>query len=205
MQRPLQALCAGLLGGLLLCAGCGERPRLRPLSDTAVILAFGDSLTAGSGVSDRESYPSVLAELTGLRVVNAGEPGEISTHGVRRLPELLRSETPDLVILCHGGNDLLRRQSEEQLVRNLEEMIALSKEAGAEVVLLGVPKAGLLLKSAPLYQQLAEKHNLPFDGATLPKILSTPALKSDPIHPNAAGYRQLAEAVDRLIRDSQLP
>ena len=205
MKKFCTILPTFVFGLFLLCTGCGHRPTIHPLSDSAVILAFGDSLTAGNGAARDETYPAVLAERTGYRVINAGVPGELSADGLLRLPELLQSEQPDLVILCHGGNDLLKKRNEATLTANLESMIQLARQAGAEVILIGVPQFGLRLKSAPLYRDIAEKYNLPFDEKTLPEILSTPALKSDPIHPNAAGYRQLAEAIDRLIRTSEQP
>jgi lysophospholipase L1-like esterase len=71
------------------------------------------------------------------------------------------------------------------------------------VVLIGVPNLGLILgRSAGLYDALAEELDLPYDGAALPAILQQASLKSDTIHPNAQGYRQLAEAVAELLRRS---
>ena len=145
---------------VLSLAGCsGRSPALPPLAPEAVILAFGDSLTRGTGAGPEESYPAVLQRLTGRNVVNAGVPGELSAAGVERLPALLEAHRPRLVILCHGGNDLLRKLGEDQLERNLARMIELARGAGAEVVLVGVPKASLLPGTAELYaRQIGRAH-----------------------------------------------
>src|SRR5665811_2285947 len=90
-----------LVKGVLLSSGCSRVPQLPLLAADATILAFGDSITHGTGVGDSESYPAVLTTLTGRKVVNSGVPGEVSGTGVQRLPELLEREHPSLLILCH--------------------------------------------------------------------------------------------------------
>ena len=82
-------------------------------------------------------------------------------------------------------------------------MVRLAQDQGAAVVVIGVPDLGLILgRSAGFYEELAEEFDLPYDGAALPGILKQPNLKSDAIHPNAKGYRKLAEAVAELLRKS---
>ena len=198
VTRSIAILCL-----FALCAGCGSHPKIRKLSPSSVVVAFGDSLTFGTGAGKEESYPSVLSEMIGCRVVNAGVSGENTTAGLARLPGVLENERPDLVILCHGGNDMLNGQDQSITIANLNAMIALAKNAGADVVLIGVPKPGLLLKPAAFYREIAAKQKIPFDPESLAKILSSPALKSDAVHPNAAGYRRLAESVGTLIGGSQ--
>ena len=192
-----------LLGGVLLfagCCGCGGPARFTPLTSDSVVLAFGDSLTAGIGAEESESYPAVLATLLGCKVVNAGVPGERSDEGLDRLSSLLQRHKPALVILCHGGNDMLQKLNDTGIADNLRAMIGLVQSSGADVLLLGVPKPGLFLKAPRLYVEVAKACQVPYDGKVLPGILSTPSLKSDPIHPNAEGYRKLAERVAALIR-----
>lgn len=184
---------------LAVCAGCGSHPKIRKLSPSSVVVAFGDSLTFGTGADEPESYPSVLAEKLGCRVLNEGVAGEITAAGLARLPGVLETDHPDLVILCHGGNDMLRGQNPGGTVANLNAMIAMAKNAGADVILIGVPKPGLFLKPAAFYREIAAREKIPIDAESLAEILSSPALKSDPAHPNAAGYRQLAEAVATCI------
>jgi len=198
MRRRL----AGLLAATWLLAACGGgAPALSPLAPGDRILAFGDSITHGTGAPPGQSYPEVLAALSGREVVRAGVPGELSAAGRERLPGVLARHQPALVILCHGGNDLLRRQSAEAAARNLEAMIARAREAGAEVVLLGVPKPGLLLRAAGFYRAIAEREGVVYEGEALADVLSDAALKADPVHPNAKGYRVLAERLHALLRE----
>jgi lysophospholipase L1-like esterase len=188
---------------LVLCAGCGSSSKIRKLSSSSIVVAFGDSLTSGTGASQDESYPSVLSKMIGCRVVNAGEAGEDTSSGLDRLPSVLKNERPELVILCMGGNDMLRGQDTSITVANLNAMISMVKDTGADVVLIGVPKPALLLKPAPFYQEIAVKHDIPFSAQAVSNILSTPGLTSDPAHPNASGYRKLAESIRTLITKSQ--
>ncbi len=192
-------------GILLWCCfflvSCSDgQPTLRPLADNAVILAFGDSLTFGTGAnSQTESYPAVLQQMTGLTVINAGIPGEISQEGLLRLPKILEETKPDLVVLCHGGNDLIRKLGNEQLKNNLDSMISLIKESGAEVLLIAVPRFSITLTVPDLYTELATVYNLPVELTIIPELERNNAMKSDTIHPNAMGYKLLAERIRRLI------
>lgn len=98
---------------LLLIAACDAGDRLQPLTKNAVILAFGDSLTHGTGASIEQAYPQKLQAMLSRTVINAGVPGEISQTGLKRLPGLLKKYQPELLILCHGGNDILRKKKPE--------------------------------------------------------------------------------------------
>ncbi len=193
---------------LFLCfaavlAGCGaSQPSLPPLTSDAVILAFGDSLTYGTGARPEQSYPAILEGLVHRQVINGGKPGELSGEGVQRLRGLMEREAPALLILCHGGNDLLRRRSPEQAERNLREMVAVAHEHAVPVVLLGVPEPGLFLSAAEFYGLIAEDLDVPYDGEVLAEILADRRLKSDRVHPNAEGYRVLAQAVAGLLDEA---
>lgn len=187
---------------ILLLAGCGGSQQLSPLPRDAVILAFGDSLTYGTGASRSSSYPSVLAQMTGYKVINAGVPGEVTAVGLQRLPGMLEAHDPDLVVLIHGGNDMLRRQNRAAAAKNIEAMIALIRERNAQVVMLGVPQPGLILSTADFYEQVAESTATPIDADALADILQYASNKSDTVHPNASGYRMLAEAVHELLEDN---
>lgn len=135
-----------LLFAVLLLVGCSRAPELSPLPSDAVILAFGDSLARGTGAGDGECFVEVLAVLSGREVMNAGVPGEESDAGLARLATVLDAVQPDLVILGHGGNDMLRRRNLEHTKANLRQMAMLARDRGPSVVLLGIPQPGL---SAP--------------------------------------------------------
>ncbi|MGR8929490.1 MAG: GDSL-type esterase/lipase family protein [Gammaproteobacteria bacterium] len=186
---------------LSLIACNQSKPALQKLPSEATILCFGDSLTYGTGAEDGQDYPSILAQLTNREVINAGKPGEISSQGRQRLPTLLDEYRPNLLILIHGGNDILRKLPLEQTRENLKAMIAEAKQRNIDVVLLGVPEFGLMfLHSAPIYADIAEAEAIPSDLETLPDVLSTNRLKSDPIHPNSQGYQQVAKNIVGLLQ-----
>jgi lysophospholipase L1-like esterase len=187
-----------LLAAVVSCGDSGERlPRLAP---GKTILAFGDSLTAGNGAGPGQSYPEILQGLLGIRVVKSGVPGEISAEGLRRLPGVLAQTKPDLVILCHGGNDFLRRLDTRQTAQNLRSMISLIRQRGAAVVLLAVPAPGPFLKPPVLYREVAAEMRVSLEEQVLRDVLSDGTLKADLIHPNARGYGQVASAVAQLLR-----
>jgi lysophospholipase L1-like esterase len=214
-----------VVSGLPVCASGAGLPRL---AKDAVVLAFGDSLTFGTGAAAEESYPAVLERLIGRRVVNEGIPGEMSGEGLERLPEMLKREKPALLILCHGANDLLRFLGKRLIVANLRAMIRLAREKGIAVVLVAVPSLvitlspepiyleiptekgasvriamrspGITVSPAPFYRELATEMDLPVEEETLTMVLSDGSLKSDLIHPNAAGYRRLAESIAVLLK-----
>ncbi len=190
------ALCVALL------AACGQSPQLTPLSPDAVVLAFGDSLTHGTGAAETESYPAQLERLIGRRVVRAGVPGEVTAGALARLPNVLDQHAPRLLILCIGGNDFLRNLSKSAAERNVREMVRLTRERGVEVVLIGTPEKGITVTPPGFYAEIAEAFGVPYEGKVIGAVLRDTALKSDPIHPNAHGYRLIAERVAELLHDA---
>jgi len=189
---------------LFILQPASENIMAAPLKSTDRILAFGDSLTYGSGAHSK-SYPVQLQELIQKEVINAGIPGEISSRGLERLPSLLKKYHPKLVILCHGANDIIRQQSKKSLKENLIKMILLSKKIGAQVLLVGVPDFQLLgFSTEELYEELAEQENVLYEGEILSKIENDPALKSDRIHPNANGYGLMAKTFAKILKEHKI-
>lgn len=199
-MRNMRILRALPLVLAALAAACGDSARLAPLAPDAVVLAFGDSLTFGTGASEAQSYPAQLESIIGRRVVRAGVPGEVSAQALARLPEALEAHRPQLLILCIGGNDFLRNLGKSQVEANVRRMIFLAQERGAGVLLIGTPEKGLLLKPPGFYADLARQAGVPYEGEVIGEILRKSELKSDPIHPNAQGYRLIAERVAERLR-----
>ena len=202
MPAPMKRL-ARLLA-VLACAaliGCGDStPELPRLAAEDVVLAFGDSLTYGTGATEAQSYPQVLAGMIGRQVVSAGVPGERTAGGLARLSGVLDSVQPSIMLLCLGGNDMLRKVDPDETEANLREMIEMAAARGVAVVLIGVPKPALFGGAAGFYERIADDYAIAYEGDVLADILRNNEYKSDPIHPNAKGYRKLAEALSELLR-----
>ena len=189
-----------MLACAFLLAACGEQARLQRLAPEAVVLAFGDSLTFGTGAPEPESYPAQLEALIGRRVVRAGVPGEVSARALERLPAALDEHAPKLVLLCIGGNDFLRRLDRGQVADNVRAMIRLAKARGADVMLIGTPEPGFSVTPPGFYAEIAKEFALPYERKVIGAILKDSSLKSDPIHPNGAGYLKIAEAIALQLR-----
>lgn len=188
---------------LALIAGCGDSvPQLPRLGANDVIVAFGNSLTYGTGAREQESYPAVLAQLIGRPVVRAGVPGEVTAQGLRRLPSVIDEHQPRLVIVCLGGNDMLRRIGDGEIKRNLGDMLKVLNQRGIGAVLVGVPKPALVTSAPGFYAELAREFGVPYEGKIVTSVLYAADMKADPIHPNAKGYRKMAEALAELLREA---
>jgi acyl-CoA thioesterase I len=194
---------AWTFGLLALLYGCGREIPLPKLAPSNVIVAFGDSLTAGTGANaPGDAYPAVLGRLIGREVINGGVPGETSAEGLQRLPEVLAKHRPRLVLLCLGGNDTLQRLDPKQTADNLKAMARLAKERGAAVVLIGVPDRNLFGGVPDYYAEIATALDLPYEGEGMNEVLRDPALKSDHVHANSAGYRRIGERLAVLLKDA---
>lgn len=188
------------VGAALLVAlsACGDAPRFDPLPAGATVLAFGDSVTYGTGAGRGEDYPSRLAALTGWQVRNAGIPGDTAREATARIADALAETGAALAIIELGGNDFLRRRAGADVKEDLRAIIRSTRAAGAIPVLVGVPQASVLgaatgrLRDSPIYAELAEEEQVLLIDGAFADVLSDAALRADPIHPNAEGYRILA-------------
>jgi len=188
---------------LILFTLTKKDPNIQTLHPQNTILAFGDSLTYGYNAKPDESYPAVLSAMTGLNVINAGIPAETSKEGLRRLPKLLDDPSIKLMILCFGGNDMMQQVSMDVLKNNLKTMIQMAKSKGIDVLLISIPNLTLFgLAPLSVYDEVANEENIPLISGLLSKILSDPSLKSDQIHPNALGYRQIAENIYENLKEN---
>jgi acyl-CoA thioesterase-1 len=202
-----RALLAALA---LAAAGCGrKKPTARALPRDSVVLALGDSITHGTGAEPAAAYPAQLAALTGWRVVNGGVPGDTAAQALERLPALLAEHRPALVIVSLGGNDFLRRVAPAETDTALRSVVARTREAGAQVLLVAVPQPSLTaaigagLSDHPLYARLADELALPMHAGGWVRVLGDAQLRSDQIHANAEGYRVFAEGLAATLRERQ--
>jgi lysophospholipase L1-like esterase len=193
---------AGSIVLVLALVGCGERPKLERLAPDAVVLAFGDSLTYGSGAAEDESYPAQLEKLIGRRVVRAGVPGEVTAQALERLPAALDEHAPRLLLLCIGGNDFLRQLGNHQAEKNLREMVKLAQSRGVAVLLIGTPEPGVTVSPPAFFAGIAKEYRVPYEGGVVGEVLKDRTLKADPIHPNARGYRLIAERLAETLKES---
>ncbi|NOX16401.1 MAG: arylesterase [Epsilonproteobacteria bacterium] len=170
------------------------------------ILAFGDSLTYGYMVDRDKNYPSILADLLQVKVINAGTNGELSREGLRRLPSVLAKYKPNIIIICEGGNDIMRRKNFQKTKENIAKMIELAQAKKIQVILVGVPDVEFLtLSTASFYSELAQEYNVPLDDTSLEDILNNDKLKIDKVHPNAEGYKILSNNLAQIISNSYIP
>lgn len=200
INKTITAFIFSLL--LFGIASCSESKKLNTLDSNARILAFGDSLTYGTGTSPDKSYPSVLQNIIKRKVINAGIPGEISKNGLVRLPQLIAQHQPDLIIIWHGANDILRKMDINRTQENIQQMIEIAANNEIQVILIGVPEFGIFLSPSPIYKVLADTNNLPIENNILSDILTKNAYKSDYIHPNSEGYQLIAERIAKLLKNS---
>ncbi len=207
MKTPI-SIARGVLALLvvLLAVACGGDKKQAALPSGSKVLALGDSLTAPHGVKPGEDWPTLLGQKTGWVVINAGISGNTSAQALERLPALLDEHQPQLVLVSLGGNDMLRKLPQTQTVANLGRMLDLAKASGARTVLLATPKpsiAGAVFNSlspADFYPEVAKDKKVPLIADALPEVLSDTALKSDQLHPNAAGHALLASKIFEALQ-----
>jgi acyl-CoA thioesterase-1 len=167
-----------------------------------VIVAFGDSLTAGYGTNAGESYPDDLQRALNARgyyyrVVNAGHSGDTSKDGVSRLPDVL-DEHPVVAIVAFGGNDGLRGVPLSQTKANLRTIITQFQAAKTKVILGGItlpPNYGnaYIARFNDMYRQLAKDYHVPLLPFMLKDVYGVPGdMQADGIHATAQGNRQVA-------------
>jgi acyl-CoA thioesterase-1 len=199
--NPVRILLLLLILDLALLAA----PVAAETRGTPVILALGDSLTAGYGLAPEKSFPSQLEAALAkkgisVRVVNGGMSGDTSAGGLSRLDWLL-AEKPDLVIVELGANDGLRGLDPAVTRGNLDRIATRIRDSGAHILLAGMrapPNLGSEYGAAfaALYRDLAEKHGAAYYPFFLEGVAADPALnQEDGIHPTAEGIAVIVENI----------
>ncbi len=219
--------------GMLLLAGCGggggddpagqasavpvqaaatAPPEIPVMGAEVRILALGDSLFTGYGLSGGESYPAKLeaalrARGINARIANAGVSGDTTAGGLQRLKFTLDAQPspPALAVISLGGNDMLRGLAPEQTRANLDAILAELGRRGIPAVLLGMlaaPNLGAEYRAAfdPIYPALAKKHDAALVPFFLQPVIGRPELvQQDRIHPTAQGIEEMvASTVDTV-------
>ncbi len=226
MKRHFSAIIILLLVFLaIFFASCNSSPAAKqsnsnakkPLatpqvkSDKAKIVAFGDSLTAGFGLLEKESYPYLLQEKLkadgyDYEVVNAGISGDTSIGGLERIDWVLEMENVQIIILELGANDMLRRMPVANMKKNLARIIEKAKAKKVRVLLCGMlapPNLGAQYQRdyQMAFPDLASEYKVDF----LPFLLENVALdkdlnQADGIHPNAEGEKIMTDNIYKALK-----
>jgi acyl-CoA thioesterase-1 len=170
------------------------------------ILVFGDSLSAAYGIRPEQGWVALLtqrlqAQGYGYQIVNASVSGETTSGGLQRLPRALQLHQPGIVVLELGANDALRGLPLNGTRANLAQMVRLSQEAGARVLLVGIripPNYGprYTEEFASVFPELAKQYHLPLVPFLLQDVALNPArMQEDGMHPNAAGETPILDTV----------
>jgi acyl-CoA thioesterase-1 len=187
-------------------------PAAKPAKPEVIFL--GDSLTAGLGLAEDLSFPSLIQQRIdgaglGFAVVNAGVSGDTSAGGLRRLEWALQGQ-PRVLVVALGGNDGLRGLAPEDLKRNLAAIIERSQQAGLAVILAGMeapPNNGpdYTARFRGVYPDLARTYKVPLIPFLLDGVAGNPALnQADGIHPNPEGARKVADTVWKVLEPALL-
>jgi lysophospholipase L1-like esterase len=196
-----QLIAVFLFTGFLTACGGENFAQIRNIRSAGeTIICFGDSLTEGVGAGEGEDYPSALSRQLVSPVVNAGRRGDTTADALQRLSGAVLSKNPRLVILLLGGNDLLRQRPRQETRKNLEEIVRRVQARGAIVAIVGI-KLGLFTDEyAAVFEETARQFGALYIPGVMKGVLSDSKFRSDPIHPNGAGYRLIAERIAEKIK-----
>ena len=186
------ALCAVLLFlgyRIFFTSLPGEKGQIR----SQTIVCFGDSLTSGTGAGKEMDYPSQLSKMIGKSVINAGLPGDTTAGAMQRLERDVLIKAPDIVLITLGGNDLKNGVAKERAFENLRIIVESIQNTGAKVILGGLKIPIRDRGFGRAYQKLADDTGAILIPNMLEGIMGNRNLMSDPIHPNDAGYKIIAE------------
>lgn len=184
---------------VLVSASCVKREIKNIDSKGTNIICFGDSLTFGYGANPGEDYPSILAKSINIPVVNAGIDGDITPEALKRIKSDVLDKEPFLVIIEFCGNDFLRKIPQETTLNNIKQMIGQIQAKGAMVAIVDI-SAGLFLREYRwAFKNIAREKQAIFIPGILNGIITNPSMKSDFLHPNADGYKMIAQRIYRAI------
>jgi acyl-CoA thioesterase-1 len=199
-RARIQFFAVGILVAAAFACGRDSFDKIRNIRSAGEsVICFGDSLTEGVGAGSGEEYPTVLSRRLAVPVVNAGVRGDTTAQALERVSEAVLSKNPRLVVILLGGNDFLRRVPLHDTRKNLAEIIRRVQAQGAMVAIAGMRLGLFTDEYAAIFEETARQFGALYIPGVMKGILSDAALRSDPIHPNGAGYRLVAERIAEKI------
>jgi acyl-CoA thioesterase I len=183
---------------LFSLVSCTSTEPLSLSGDT--IICFGDSLTFGTGAVRQKSYPARLSEMIGHPVINAGIPGDTTARALLRLERDVLSQSPRIVLITLGGNDLKNGVDKQTAFRNLREIVEKIQAQGALVIIGGLKLLFWDRGYEAEYEKLAEDTGAVLVPDILGGIMGHQELMFDRIHPNGAGYEIMADKFYQAIK-----
>ncbi len=189
----------GLFMTVICFSGCAKKDIKNLDSNGKSIVCFGDSITFGYGAEPGGDYPAALAKMVSLPVINAGIDGDTSTEALLRVKSDVLDRKPIMVIVEFGGNDFLRKIPEDVTLNNMGKIIDAVQAEGAMVAVVDISTGLIMRQYRSAFYSLAKKKGAVFIPNVLNGIITNPSLKSDFIHPNAAGYNVIAQRIYRVI------
>lgn len=168
-------------------------------ADASSLVAFGDSLTHGTGAAQNESYPAWLASMSGTKIANLGRSGDTTGTALERINEVLERK-PEIVLVTLGGNDLLARTPLDETLGNLRKAFQRMHEAGSMAVYLAIDPPGVGDNWAMAIEHLCKEEGVLYVPGVMKGLWGDASLMADQVHPNARGYKVMAERVLGAIR-----
>ena len=166
------------------------------------VIFFGNSLTAGVGAGEGEDFPSLVARQLNLKnAINAGVSGNTTADGLARLQTDVLDKNPSLVVVELSGNDFLQQVPVDKTIKNLDSIVRQIHETGAAVILVHIK---FPLKEGEYengFKKIAKKYHAAVVWNAEEGIAGNPSLMADEVHPNAAGYKILADRIAKVIEE----
>ena len=204
IQRKMKKIIYFILAGVILLAGykfiTSTHQDFDNLSAGQKIIAFGDSLTYGTGATSGKDYPSQLSKMVSRPVINAGVSGDTTASALERLERDVLAYSPDIVLITLGGNDLKNGIDAEAAFENLKMIVNLIHNQGARVIIGGLSIPFRDRGFGKGFKKLADETDAVLIPNILDGIMGNRKLMSDPIHPNDAGYKIMAERFYKAMR-----
>ncbi len=202
---------------VLLLTNCAKREIKNTDSKGKNIICFGDSITFGYGAEQGEDYPAELSKMVNpapsslvppffrrrgvnIPVINAGMSSDTSTIGLIRIETDVLNKEPLLVIIEFCGNDFIKRIPKEETIKNIEKMIDLCQQRKAMVALVDISAGMFFGEYRSIFSKIAHEKQAIFIPAVLNRVLTNPIMKSDFLHPNASGYKLIAQRIYKAIK-----